>query len=94
MRYIYLILLLFYVLATSRQQGIDVGGERLRADLGGKALYYLTLTIYQELGEIPLDGFCAQQARLLALEPLVEWMGAGAIYRTLGHDGEADRILQ
>jgi len=48
----------------------------------------------QELGEVPLDRFGAQDARGLLDQPLVQRVGIAAIDIDLGHHGEAHPVIE
>ena len=76
----------------SGESRLDVGADL--AGLGGRpvAVEHLAVAADQELREVPLDG-PAEQAALLALEPLVERVGVLAVDLDLGEHGERDAVL-
>lgn len=49
--------------------------------LGGRCipLYWLSILVNQELGEVPLDGIKTQSTSLFTLQIFVEWMGIVSI---------------
>jgi len=61
---------------------------------GQPPCHHLAVPVDQKLGEVPLDVLQPQQARFLLLEPRIEGVGLLAVDLALGHDGEADRIVE
>src|SRR6185312_13413298 len=67
--------------------------QLFRLGLGRIARHRLALAVHQELGEIPLDRFGAQQARLFLLQILEEGVGFGAVDFDLVEQGKGDAIV-
>ena len=60
---------------------------------GGIALDDTAITADQKLGEVPFDGFAAQQTRRLCAQPLVKRVGVGTIDIDLLHHGETHAVI-
>src|SRR5205823_2976028 len=80
--------------ARASQQLLDVAGYRLRLDLRRVALDDVALAIDEKLGEIPLDRFRAQQARLRLLEILVERRRSRTVHIDLREEREGHAIVE
>ena len=78
---------------SGRQGGLDVGLEGVGCVRGGVALEHLPVATDQELGEVPLDGLGAEQARRLGAQPCPERVRAAAVDFDLAHHREADAVV-
>jgi len=80
------LLLVVELLEDGLLQTLGLGG-------GGPAALDLAVAADEELLEVPLDPLQAHEARLLVLEPLVEWVGLIAVDVDLAKDREAHAIV-
>ena len=78
---------------SGRQELLDVFGDGFGFIFGTIALDDLAFGVDEKLGEVPLDGFGAQEARGLSFEVLVERMGARAIYIDLGMEWKRHTVV-
>src|SRR5688572_8072629 len=65
---------------SSLQQRLDIGFEIFGLGRGREAIDHIALAVDQELGEVPFDGFAAEQAPGAALEPAIQRMGGLAVH--------------
>src|SRR5690606_18999681 len=70
------------------QRGNDVGLDRLRRTGRRVTLDHPAVAADEELGEVPLDRFGAEDARLRGLEPRVERMRSGTVHVDLAEHRE------
>src|SRR3954466_1968940 len=79
---------------SGRERGLDVLLDGFGL-LGRRiSLADLAVAADQELGEVPLDRLDAEQAGLLALQPLPQRMRIRAVDLDLGHHREADAVVE
>src|ERR1700729_3920171 len=77
----------------SAEQGCDVRLDRIGLVHRAVALAHLAVPVDQEFGEIPFDGFAAQDSGLLSLEILVERMGTRSVDFDLGKQRECHVVV-
>src|SRR6516225_3526130 len=75
------------------QLALDVRGDLLRRSRRREAPDDSSLLVYQELGEIPLDGV-AEEPTFFALQPLVQRVGAAAVHFDLRKQRKSDAVVQ
>jgi hypothetical protein len=74
-------------LASLKKKLLDVGGDCLRGGEGGVALHDLTLTVDEELLEVPLDASQAEDAGLGVLEELIHRVDVVTVHFNLHQKG-------
>jgi len=76
------------------QLGENPGLQALGRDGGRKPRLDLAIPPDQELLEVPLDPLQPEHAGLLALHPLVQRIGVGAVDLGLAQDGEGHAVVE
>ena len=76
------------------QQCLNIGTQIFRLGSRCIALDYLTLTVDQKLGEVPLDTLAAQQARRLRFKLHKQRVSLVAIYIDLLEQRKANAVVQ
>src|SRR5215472_11332566 len=82
------------VMASRGQCRLDRALHRRGRIVGGEPLDHLAVLADQELGEVPLDRPCAEDARRFGCEPLPEWRRLGAVDVDLAHHRERHAVVQ
>src|SRR5579871_2520044 len=75
------------------QQILNRGLEARRRVIGPEAFDHLPGAVDQELGEVPLDGLCAEQSRLFVLEVPPQRVGVAAIHFDLLEHRKGDAVV-
>src|ERR1019366_1128405 len=75
------------------EQLLDLWLDGRRRRHRGEALHDSSLSVHQELGEVPLDAI-AQQAALFALQELEDWMRVVAIDLDLREQREVHAVIE
>jgi hypothetical protein len=76
------------------QQRLQILLQALRFVLWRVPLHDVALSVDQEFGEVPFDGFAPEQPPLLGLEEFIERVRVVAVDLDLGEQGEADIVVQ
>jgi hypothetical protein len=75
------------------EQPFDLRGEHFRALIGSKSPHNIALAVDEELGEIPLDFFSAENSALGPPEKLIERMSSGPVDLDFREDWERDAVV-
>lgn len=75
------------------EQFLDIRSDRVGLGSGRVALDHLALLVDEELGEVPLNAFKAEESGLLVLQELEDLVRVGAVNVRLRHDREAHAVV-